>query len=154
MTEDELETENPTTCPVCAKKFGKFNGMTQHLQSKADSSHEAYRTIKSLVKKLRAPHASRYDLRFKSASIFDAGGGAAAAGAEGGKGKEEEEEEEEEAQAQDTGDFSGKDEALTCRGCSGSFVFTVKDQAFYTARGFIHKPARCRQCRCPRPKSP
>lgn len=39
-----------------------------------------------------------------------------------------------------------QDTTLTCGACSGSFVFTASEQAYYAERGFQF-PKRCRSCR-------
>ena len=41
------------------------------------------------------------------------------------------------------------DKALTCADCSGEFVFTASEQAFYAERGFS-EPRRCPSCRAAR----
>jgi len=39
-----------------------------------------------------------------------------------------------------------QDKSLTCSDCGAEFVFTAKDQAYYSERGFV-APKRCRNCR-------
>jgi CxxC-x17-CxxC domain-containing protein len=39
-----------------------------------------------------------------------------------------------------------EDKNLTCADCGAEFVFTAKDQAYYTERGFV-APKRCKTCR-------
>ena len=36
---------------------------------------------------------------------------------------------------------------LTCKECSKSFDFTVRDQQFYAQKGFTNEPQRCKECR-------
>lgn len=38
------------------------------------------------------------------------------------------------------------DKTLTCSDCETEFIFTARDQEFFTERGFS-TPRRCRQCR-------
>lgn len=40
-----------------------------------------------------------------------------------------------------------QDETLVCRECNNEFVFSASEQAFYAEKGFVNKPARCRDCR-------
>ncbi len=40
----------------------------------------------------------------------------------------------------------GEDRDLTCGDCSETFVFTVKDQEFFSSKGF-QDPKRCPACR-------
>ena len=40
----------------------------------------------------------------------------------------------------------GMDKTLQCRDCSGSFVFSVKEQQFYESKNLTHNPARCPDC--------
>ena len=39
-----------------------------------------------------------------------------------------------------------QDKSLTCSDCGAEFVFTAKDQAYYSERGFV-PPKRCKVCR-------
>jgi CxxC-x17-CxxC domain-containing protein len=39
-----------------------------------------------------------------------------------------------------------QDKNLTCSDCGAEFVFSAKDQAYYTERGFV-APKRCKPCR-------
>jgi CxxC-x17-CxxC domain-containing protein len=39
-----------------------------------------------------------------------------------------------------------QDKSLTCSECGAEFIFTSKDQAYYTERGFA-APKRCKPCR-------
>lgn len=39
------------------------------------------------------------------------------------------------------------DKVLTCRDCGQEFVFTIGEQEFYQARGLVHEPRRCPDCR-------
>ena len=39
-----------------------------------------------------------------------------------------------------------QDKSLTCSDCGAEFVFSAKDQAYYTERGFV-SPKRCKPCR-------
>ena len=43
-----------------------------------------------------------------------------------------------------------EDKNLTCRDCSNTFVFTAGEQEFYQARGLLHEPTRCPNCRAAR----
>jgi CxxC-x17-CxxC domain-containing protein len=43
--------------------------------------------------------------------------------------------------------MSFTDRTLTCKDCGASFVFTVREQEFYAAKGFENDPARCPECR-------
>ncbi len=36
---------------------------------------------------------------------------------------------------------------LTCSDCGQEFIFSAKDQAYYSERGFSNDPKRCRNCR-------
>ncbi|HZU04598.1 MAG TPA: zinc-ribbon domain containing protein [Chloroflexota bacterium] len=42
------------------------------------------------------------------------------------------------------------DKVLVCRGCGREFVFTAGEQQFYQAKGLLHEPARCPECRAAR----
>ena len=39
------------------------------------------------------------------------------------------------------------DQTLTCRDCSGSFVFTTNEHEQYASQGRYHAPSRCASCR-------
>ena len=39
-----------------------------------------------------------------------------------------------------------QDKTLTCTECGADFVFTIKDQQYYSERGFV-APKRCKPCR-------
>jgi CxxC-x17-CxxC domain-containing protein len=43
--------------------------------------------------------------------------------------------------------MAGADKTLTCRECSGQFVFTAGEQEFYRSRGLLNEPGRCPTCR-------
>src|SRR5574338_350219 len=43
-----------------------------------------------------------------------------------------------------------EDKTLTCRDCSGSFVFTAGEQGFYLEKGLLNEPQRCPTCRANR----
>lgn len=40
-----------------------------------------------------------------------------------------------------------QDKILTCRGCSGQFVFSADEQDFFSTKGLINEPKRCPNCR-------
>lgn len=40
-----------------------------------------------------------------------------------------------------------EDKSITCKECGQPFVFTVRDQQFYSEKGFQNEPQRCRDCR-------
>ncbi len=40
-----------------------------------------------------------------------------------------------------------QNKSLTCKDCGTSFVFSVREQAFYAERGFENEPQRCKPCR-------
>lgn len=40
-----------------------------------------------------------------------------------------------------------KDIEITCKDCGTKFMFTVRDQEFYTEKGFNNQPVRCKACR-------
>ena len=46
-----------------------------------------------------------------------------------------------------------QDETLVCRDCNNEFVFSASEQAFYAEKGFLNKPARCRDCRAARKRT-
>jgi CxxC-x17-CxxC domain-containing protein len=39
------------------------------------------------------------------------------------------------------------DKTLTCRECGAQFAFTVGEQEFFRAKGLMHEPGRCPECR-------
>lgn len=39
------------------------------------------------------------------------------------------------------------DKALECRDCSGEFIFTEKEQAWFKEKGLQNEPKRCPDCR-------
>lgn len=43
-----------------------------------------------------------------------------------------------------------QDKTLTCRDCSGPFVFTAGEQGFYLEKGLLNEPQRCTACRANR----
>jgi len=43
-----------------------------------------------------------------------------------------------------------EDKSLTCRDCSGTFVFTAGEQGFYLEKGLLNEPQRCPSCRANR----
>ena len=42
------------------------------------------------------------------------------------------------------------DKQLTCRDCSGNFIFTSGEQEFYASKGLQNEPVRCPPCRSAR----
>jgi CxxC-x17-CxxC domain-containing protein len=40
-----------------------------------------------------------------------------------------------------------EDRSLTCRDCSGTFIFTAGEQGFYLEKGLLNEPQRCPTCR-------
>jgi CxxC-x17-CxxC domain-containing protein len=40
-----------------------------------------------------------------------------------------------------------EDKILNCKDCGNEFVFSVREQHFFTERGFANQPLRCRECR-------
>lgn len=42
------------------------------------------------------------------------------------------------------------DKTLSCRDCSGGFVFTAGEQAFFAEKGLQNEPQRCPTCRAAR----
>ncbi len=40
-----------------------------------------------------------------------------------------------------------EDKNLTCKECGDSFVFTAGEQEFYSEKGFVNEPQRCKNCR-------
>ena len=45
------------------------------------------------------------------------------------------------------------DKQLTCRDCSGNFIFTAGEQEFYASKGLQNEPVRCPPCRSARKTS-
>lgn len=43
-------------------------------------------------------------------------------------------------------DTQFEDKQLTCADCQQAFVFTARDQEFYSGKGFV-PPKRCKPCR-------
>lgn len=43
--------------------------------------------------------------------------------------------------------MSFTDRTLTCKDCGNSFVFSAREQEFYSSKGFENDPARCPECR-------
>jgi len=43
-----------------------------------------------------------------------------------------------------------EDKSLTCRDCTGTFVFTSGEQGFYLEKGLLNEPQRCPGCRANR----
>lgn len=43
-----------------------------------------------------------------------------------------------------------KDKTIVCKDCGKEFIFTVRDQEFYTEKGFQNEPTRCKECRMAR----
>jgi len=43
-----------------------------------------------------------------------------------------------------------QDKNLTCRDCSGTFIFTAGEQGFYIEKGLMNEPQRCPNCRANR----
>lgn len=39
------------------------------------------------------------------------------------------------------------DREITCKDCSGSFLFSAGEQQFYSERGLTNEPKRCPNCR-------
>ncbi len=46
------------------------------------------------------------------------------------------------------------DQTLKCKDCGESFVWSVKEQEFYSERGFAERPQRCKACRDARKNQP
>jgi CxxC-x17-CxxC domain-containing protein len=40
-----------------------------------------------------------------------------------------------------------QDKTITCRECGNDFVWTAGEQEFYAAKGLLHEPQRCPDCR-------
>jgi ATP-dependent RNA helicase RhlE len=43
--------------------------------------------------------------------------------------------------------LSFQDKSIKCSDCGTSFIFSIKDQEFFKARGFFREPQRCPDCR-------
>lgn len=43
--------------------------------------------------------------------------------------------------------MSFEDKSIQCSDCGVSFVFNVKEQEFFLAKGFTNDPRRCTPCR-------
>ena len=39
------------------------------------------------------------------------------------------------------------DKTLVCKECGQEFIFTAGEQEFYTEKGFVNEPQRCKACR-------
>ncbi|MCL2486186.1 MAG: zinc-ribbon domain containing protein [Oscillospiraceae bacterium] len=40
-----------------------------------------------------------------------------------------------------------EDKNLICKDCGEEFVFTAGEQEFYSSKGFVNEPQRCKNCR-------
>ncbi|MGH7660448.1 MAG: zinc-ribbon domain containing protein [Vulcanimicrobiaceae bacterium] len=40
-----------------------------------------------------------------------------------------------------------QDKSIACKDCGVNFTFTVREQQFYSEKGFENEPQRCRDCR-------
>jgi len=40
-----------------------------------------------------------------------------------------------------------EDKTLVCKDCGKDFVFTAGEQEFYSMKGFMNEPSRCKDCR-------
>lgn len=40
-----------------------------------------------------------------------------------------------------------EDKVITCKDCGTGFTFTIREQQFYSEKGFENEPQRCRDCR-------
>lgn len=40
-----------------------------------------------------------------------------------------------------------QDKTLICKDCGAEFVFSAGEQEFYSEKGFLNEPNRCRDCR-------
>ena len=40
-----------------------------------------------------------------------------------------------------------EDKTLICKECGAEFVFTAGEQEFYSSKGFVNEPQRCKNCR-------
>ena len=40
-----------------------------------------------------------------------------------------------------------EDKNLICKECGNEFVFTAGEQEFYSEKGFVNEPQRCKSCR-------
>lgn len=45
------------------------------------------------------------------------------------------------------------DKTLVCKDCNEEFVFTAGEQEFYSEKGFVNEPQRCKGCRDARKNS-
>ena len=43
-----------------------------------------------------------------------------------------------------------EDKTLVCNDCGSEFVFTVGEQEFYSEKGFVNEPKKCKECRMKR----
>jgi len=39
------------------------------------------------------------------------------------------------------------DKTLICKECGAEFVFTAGEQEFFSSKGFVNEPQRCKNCR-------
>lgn len=40
-----------------------------------------------------------------------------------------------------------EDKTLICKECGAEFVFTAGEQEFFSSKGFVNEPQRCKNCR-------
>ncbi len=40
-----------------------------------------------------------------------------------------------------------EDKSLVCKECGSDFIFTAGEQEFYSEKGFVNEPQRCKNCR-------
>ena len=40
-----------------------------------------------------------------------------------------------------------QDRILKCKDCGNEFAFTAREQQFFSEKGFVNEPQRCRECR-------
>ncbi|MCL2698182.1 MAG: zinc-ribbon domain containing protein [Oscillospiraceae bacterium] len=40
-----------------------------------------------------------------------------------------------------------EDKTLQCKDCGADFIFTSGEQEFYSEKGFVNEPQRCKACR-------
>ena len=40
-----------------------------------------------------------------------------------------------------------EDKTLICKECGAEFIFTAGEQEFYSEKGFVNEPQRCKGCR-------
>lgn len=40
-----------------------------------------------------------------------------------------------------------EDKTLNCKECGAEFIFTAGEQEFYSEKGFVNEPQRCKSCR-------